>query len=262
MDMLTPNCHKLDMTKHVTKLTFILFSFLVIFTVEFAVSKPYSGGCSLSFNLSTTLFGSNCEGGDWGGFLQKSCCGAAFDEYLYALGQRANRTGKVFLNSTEQSSCLVSLAKFHGNISGCGIEKLVSGIGGCSDFSVADVTNKFGDKLRSLNEKCELPSSVGTWEKACDSCAEAWEDIKGIRATSSKIEIDICRFAVMVSFTSSRIDDTRYFSFFSRCLGEQIIKSGMFPSEKFSHSFYLIQPYVMLCNLILFLYFMFAHYRK
>ncbi|XP_024031411.1 probable receptor-like protein kinase At5g18500 [Morus notabilis] len=233
MDMLTLNCHKLDMTKHVTKLTFILFFFLLIFAVEFAVSKPYSGGCSLSFNLSTTLFSSNCEGGDWGGFLQKSCCGAAFDEYLYALGQRANRTGKVFLNSTEQSSCLVSLAKFHGNISGCGIEKLVSGIGGCSDFSVADVTDKFGDELRSLNEKCELQSSVGTWEKACDSCAEGWEDIKGIHSSSSKIENDICRFAVMVSFTSSRIDDTRYFSLFSRCLGEHIIKSG---NEELKHS--------------------------
>ncbi|GMN42484.1 hypothetical protein TIFTF001_011686 [Ficus carica] len=175
---------------------------------------------------------SNCEGGDWGGFLQKSCCGAAFGDYLYALSERANRTGRLFLNSNEQSSCLDSLIKSHGNISGCGIENLVSGIGGCSDFSVADVAAKLGDKLRSLSEKCEFPSSEGSWGKSCDSCVKGWEDIKEINSTygdtkSAEIETDICRFAVMVSFTSTRIEDKTFFSSFSRCLGEKIVDSGV-----------------------------------
>ncbi|XP_062118987.1 uncharacterized protein LOC133832692 [Humulus lupulus] len=127
-------------------------------TVDYVASSPYSGSYSLDFKQSTPLFSSSCEG-DWGGFLEKSCCGAAFSEYLYVLGQRANQTGKLFLNSTEQGSCLVLLTRFRGNISGCGIEKLVSGNGGCSDYSLDDVTNKLGDRVRSLNENCELTSS-------------------------------------------------------------------------------------------------------
>lgn len=232
--MLTLNSHNLD-----TLILFFFFflSLLRVFADDAKVSKHSSGGCSL--NLSTTLFSSNCEGGDWGGFLQKSCCGAAFGDYLYALSERANRTGRLFLNSTEQSSCLDSFIKSHGNISGCGIENLVSGIGGCSDFSVADVAAKLGDKLRSLSEKCEFPSSEGSWGKSCDSCVQSWEDIKEINSTygdtkSAKIETDICRFAVMVSFTSTRIEDKTYFSSFSKCLGEKIVDSGMFLSDTFS----------------------------
>ncbi|XP_062118558.1 F-box/LRR-repeat protein 4-like [Humulus lupulus] len=66
------------------------------------------------------------------------------------LSQRANQTGKLFLNSTEQGSCLVLLTRFRGNISGCGIEKLVSGNGGCSDYSLDDVTNKLGDRVHGF----------------------------------------------------------------------------------------------------------------
>lgn len=234
MDMVTLYCHNFDVTRAVKQITAIFFYVLLISDTDFAVSMPSPGGCSLVFNPSTPSFSPSCEGGDWGGFLEKSCCGAAFSEYLYLLGQRANHTGKLFLNSTEQGYCLVSLARHHGNIPGCGIEKLVSGTVGCSDFSLADVTNKLGNNVRSLNENCELLSSNGTWEKSCDSCVKSWEDFGGMDSTSAKtesinIETDMCRFAVLLSIISSRIEDIRYISSLFRCLGGQTPNSGMYP---------------------------------
>lgn len=233
------NCHNFDKTWGVNQIIVIFFFVLLISIVDFAVSTPYLGGCSLDFNLSTPFLSQSCEGGDWGGFLVKSCCGAAFSEYLYALGQRANQTGKLFLNSTEQGKCLVSLTMFRGDISGCGIGKLISGNGGCSDFSVADVTNKLGDKVRSLNENCQLLSSNGTWGKSCDSCVKSWDDFvgtmdsKSAKAESINIETYMCRFAVLVSIIGSRIEDIRYISSLFRCLGEKTLNSGMFSLKYF-----------------------------
>ncbi|PON52030.1 Serine/threonine protein kinase [Trema orientale] len=230
MDMVTLNCHNLDVTRAVKQFYVFFFLVLQIFVVDFTVSTPSPGGCTLHFNPSIPLFSQSCEGGDWGGFLEESCCGAAFGEYLYLLGQRANQTGELFLNSTEQRSCLVSLTRFRGSVSGCGIGKLVSGMGGCSDFSLADVTNKLGDKLRSLNGNCELLSSEGTWVKSCDSCVKSWEDFGGMNLTSVKresmtTETDMCRFAVLVSMIGKRIDDIKYIGSLFRCLGGQTLNS-------------------------------------
>ncbi|XP_062106818.1 probable LRR receptor-like serine/threonine-protein kinase At1g07650 isoform X2 [Humulus lupulus] len=228
MDMIMLYWHNFDKTRAVKQLS-VIFFFLLIAAVDYVASSPYSGSCSLDFKQSTPLFSSSCEG-DWGGFLEKSCCGAAFSEYLYVLGQRANQTGKLFLNSTEQGSCLVLLTRFRGNISGCGIEKLVSGNGGCSDYSLDDVTNKLGDRVRSLNENCELTSSKGTWESSCDFCVKSWEDIRGMDSPSAKhepvnIENEMCRFAVLVSIIGSRIEDVGYIRPIFTCLGGQTLNS-------------------------------------
>ncbi|XP_062103291.1 uncharacterized protein LOC133814335 [Humulus lupulus] len=145
-------------------------------------------------------------------------------EFMHNKG--ANQTGKLFLNSIEQGSCLVLLTRFRGNISGCGIEKLVSGNGGYSDYSLDDVTNKLGDRVRSLNENCELTSSKGTWESSCDFCVKSWEDIRGMDSPSTKhepvnIENEMCRFAVLVSIIGSRIEDVGYINPFSHTLGDK-----------------------------------------
>lgn len=211
----------------VKKLTLLFF--LVITPMEFTVSQPSSNGCSVCFNCSSPLFSSHCEGGDWGGFLQGNCCGAAFGEYLYALGRRANKTGLIFLNSTEQRHCLASLSHFDKKI-GCGIEKLTNGDGGCSDFSVAKVAHILGDKLKSLNNNCELHSFEGKQELMCGSCLKSWEDIRAINITSGNTELyenDICRFAVLVTLTRSKIEDETYIRTLYTCLGERNNDSGM-----------------------------------
>ncbi|XP_060672144.1 probable serine/threonine-protein kinase PBL5 [Ziziphus jujuba] len=192
--------------------------------MDFAVSQPSANGCSLDLNYSSSIVGSQCEGGNWGGFLQGSCCGVAFGEYLYALGQRANQTGLVYLNYTQQRDCLDSMSPLFG----CGIEKLTSGAGGCSDFSVADVNHFLGDKLKSFSKSCELVSSEGKQEQFCGSCVKSWEGIRAIHSTSSNaesIEKDLCRFAVLVTFTSSKIEYKAYIRSLYKCLGENIDSS-------------------------------------
>ena len=220
-------CHKLD----ITLLLLMMNSFF------FAVSRPSSSVCSLDFSHSSPLHATSCEGGDWGGFLERSCCGAAFSEYLYTLALRTNRTGKLFLDPPEQRGCLASLARFHGNISGCGIDKLVSGSGGCSDFSIADVAVDLGGNLKSFDENCGLLGSDGSSERACDQCVKSWEDIEAIKHSKSgeadeyeKVETDICRFSVLVTFSGSRrIGDTKFFRSLSQCLGVHIHNSGICP---------------------------------
>ncbi|KAK3018285.1 hypothetical protein RJ639_003553 [Escallonia herrerae] len=118
-------------------------------TVNFAVSQPPATDCILNVRISSSSSNSNCRDGNWGGFLNNNCCGGAFDEYLYALAQRANQTGQVFLDSTDQRNCLTTLKSEETDNMGCGIEKLTSGSGECSDFSVNEVNDRLGKELRS-----------------------------------------------------------------------------------------------------------------
>lgn len=196
--------------------------FILVTLLGFAVAQPPSSNCSLHFDIPSN---SSCGNGDWGGFLHNSCCATVFDDYLYALGQRANQTEFIFLDSTEQRNCLDEMQKFQKNVFGCGIEQLTSGAGGCSDFSVGEVTNKFKDNLRSLDEKCNIQSIDG-----CDSCAKSWEKIRALDSPSSdpvsiKAETQVCRFAVLVSYTSTKIKDKDHLFTVYKCLEAQ--KYGM-----------------------------------
>ncbi|KAF5187375.1 Receptor-like protein kinase [Thalictrum thalictroides] len=172
---------------------------------------------SPSFNQS-----GNCEGGDWGGFLQDKCCEKAFRGYLYILAEWANHTGKIYFDATEQRYCLVSLNKFENNTLSCGFERLTSGGGGCSEFSVSDVVNQFGGKLRSLQEDCKVLGYKSDSNNTCATCLKRWEDVQQSLAYSNeKSETELCRFAILVSMTSNRIEDKKWVPALYYCLGEQ-----------------------------------------
>ncbi|CAL5370562.1 unnamed protein product [Camellia sinensis] len=198
------------------KLCFIIYIILTT-TIKFSVSQP-SSDCHLYLQIIPPPNSSTCEWGEWGGFLDNRCCGGAFNDYLNVLGWRANQTGKIFLNDTEQTDCLTKV------IVGCGIEKLTSGSGGCSDFSVDDVTHKLGDKLRNLQENCHF-LSPDEENQSCSDCVRSWKDIKGTHSDQNgqpaEIESDLCRFAVLVSLTSSRIEDRTWDGKIYKCLGKQ-----------------------------------------
>ncbi|KAM5581605.1 nodulation receptor kinase-like [Rosa sericea] len=197
----------------------IVLIFILVTTISFAVAQPPPSNCSLHFDDVPS--NSSCGNGDWGGFLHNSCCATIFDEYLYALARRANQTGHIFLDFTEQRNCLDDMQKFQKNVFGCGIEQLTSGAGGCSDFSVGEVTNKFGDKLRSLDEKCNIQSSDG-----CGSCAKSWAKIRALPSSSSdpqsiKAETQVCRFAVLVTYSRTKIQDKDHLLTVYKCLEAQ-----------------------------------------
>ncbi|XP_031256886.1 probable LRR receptor-like serine/threonine-protein kinase MEE39 [Pistacia vera] len=207
-------------------LLFVMCIFIMIIAVEkSAVSQSFTIDCSLHFEPSDSD-NTVCEGGDWGGFLQKNCCGSSFQRYLNALGLRANQTGQIFLNSSEQNSCLTSMKAFEADVFSCGIEKLTSGAGGCSDYSVGDVIHHLGNELKSFSEHCNFPSYGEEWNQTCSSCVRSWGAIRGVHSTSSdpvllENEADTCRFAVMLSLTSSRIEDKNHVQNLYKCLAEQ-----------------------------------------
>ncbi|GMY13396.1 probable receptor-like protein kinase At1g30570 [Fagus crenata] len=118
----------------------IIYIFILITLLKLVVSQLPMTDCSLDIKFLSNPDCSGCEGGDWGGFLHTNNCGVAFDAYLYALGRRANQTGQIFINFSEQRNCLNSMKIIQPDIFGCGIEKLTRGADGCSDFSVEDVT--------------------------------------------------------------------------------------------------------------------------
>lgn len=193
----------------------IVCIFILITTTKFSTSLALEAGCSLRIQLSP--------------LLNHSSCGAAFDAYLYALGQHANLTGKVFLDSTEHKICLSRIKGSNKDdiFGGCGIESLTSGgSGGCSDFLVADVRNKLGNEIRSLDENCQLETTSGNkWElQSCPSCLKTWKSIG--ETDSRKTEADLCRIAVLVTLISSKIENEIYVHTVLRCLGAQHIYTG------------------------------------
>lgn len=211
---------------------YMIAFFILISTAEFVASQSPGAQCVLDLTSSPTPSNySSCELGNWGGFLEKNCCGAAFDRYLYALGLRANQTRQIYLNSGEQNDCLTSMERFKGDVFGCGIEKLTSGGGSCSDFNVTDVNSKMGENLKRFSENCNFGSSDGEQDRTCRSCRETWEEMRSMHPVATESEsvannTDICRFAILVSLTSTRIEDSSYVQKIHRCLGEQTSSSS------------------------------------
>ncbi|KAG4911516.1 hypothetical protein JHK82_052119 [Glycine max] len=192
--------------------------------MESATSEAVDTGCSLKIQLSPLLNDSRSEEGDWDEILHNKCCGAAFDAYIYALGWRANQTGKIYLDSTEQRNCLSRMKSLNDDVFGCGIENLTSGAGGCSDLLVSDVRSRLGNELRSLDENCQ---------QSCSLCLKTWNTIGGTdsrktNAKTEKIEADLCRIAVLVTLISSKIENVMYVKTVLRCLGAQHIYSVTF----------------------------------
>ncbi|KAK8644247.1 hypothetical protein V6N13_123558 [Hibiscus sabdariffa] len=171
------------------------FTIVCIFIMANITAKvAVSTNCTLDFEFKESWNSSNGNG-NWGGFLNENRCGTTFNGYLEALCIRANRTGFIFLDLSEQTRCLNSVARSGQHVSICGIEKLTSGGGGCSDYATVDVEEKMGNELRSLSENCRV---------SCGSCVESWESING---GSHYEESMICRFAVLVALTSLKAGD-------------------------------------------------------
>lgn len=208
----------------------LLLLLLLFITLHLAYSQTPVYNCVLDIQFSSFLTSSNCKLYNWGGFTN-GCCGLYFSDYLYALGLRANQTGKIFLSSSDQNNCLTSLKALDKNLTCYGIEKLISGVGGCSDYTVTDVINQLGDNFRRLNEEC-IPLSInGKPNETCTKCLKAWEDISAKPVTtrgseSANISAYLCMFAVLVSLTSTRIYERESIQEVYNCLGEHTLSAG------------------------------------
>ena len=108
----------------------ITFVFVLFATLDFVFSQTSVSNCILDIKNSSSTKESNCELDNWDGFINNTCCGGAFEEYLYALGRQANLTNAIYLNSTEQKNCLTAMERFEKDVFDCGIQQLTSGAGG------------------------------------------------------------------------------------------------------------------------------------
>ncbi|KAG5017237.1 hypothetical protein JHK85_023373 [Glycine max] len=229
-----------DMVVHVGSLLFqcneisreklLVLLLFVFINLHLASSQTSVYNCVLNIQFSSSLINSNCELYHWGGFTN-GCCGPYFDDYLYDLGPKANQTGKIFLNSSEQKNCIASMEAFNKKFTCYGIEKITSGVGGCSDYTITDVISKIGDNFRRLNEDCMPLSRNGRPNETCTKCLKTWEDIiaksDSTRESESANASDyLCRFAVLVSLTSTRIYDRESIQEVYKCLREYSHSSG------------------------------------
>ncbi|KAL5976269.1 hypothetical protein ACLOJK_020599 [Asimina triloba] len=105
------------------------------------------------------------------------------------------------------------MKNFDGHVSSCMIKRLVRGNGGCSNFTIGDVTRKWGSELRSLDDGCMLSDYEGGKDQMCGFCLRKWDEIGGsfhISDTVDKADENVCRFAILVTLMSSRINDERW----------------------------------------------------
>ncbi|TYJ43471.1 hypothetical protein E1A91_A03G155400v1 [Gossypium mustelinum] len=204
--------------------------FVLFATLDFAFSLDSVGNCILDIKNPSSTKEPNCELGNWGGFIDSSCCGGAFEQYLLALGRRASLTKAIYLNSTQQSNCLSAMASFEKDVYGCGIQKLTSGASSCSDYTVTNVINKLGDRFQNFQEDCKVLRTGRGVEHLCNSCLRRWEEINGSsdykQHPASDDDDDICRFAALVSMISNRVEDENWVYAVFQCLRESAFSSG------------------------------------
>ncbi|KAL2344319.1 hypothetical protein Fmac_005604 [Flemingia macrophylla] len=209
----------------------LLLLLLLFIILHLGGSQDSVYNCVLDIQLSAALTTSNCDLYNWGGFIS-GCCGQYFGDYLYALGLRANQTGKIFLNSSEQKHCLASIEALEKNFTCHGIEKLTSGVGGCSDYTITDVIDQLGDNFKRLDEDCIALSINSRPNESCTKCLKEWEDISAKLDTTRGLELAnngayLCRFAVLVSLTSTRIYDRESIEEVYKCLGEHTLSAAI-----------------------------------
>ncbi|XP_071694651.1 probable receptor-like protein kinase At3g17420 [Rutidosis leptorrhynchoides] len=191
-------------------------------SIKSTVSQPAPANCPLEFKNVTTSQNSTCEEGTWNNFLYNKCCKEPFNMYLDALALRANQTGKIYLNSKEQTSCLKEIKDNITDVLTCGIGKLTSGVNGCSGLSVQDVFKELDHDVLGLSTSCGLLShSGGNWNQTCANCVQSWNEIKGIEGGDN--DDDLCRFAVLTALTSGRIEDYFWTNNIRNCLGRQVL---------------------------------------
>ncbi|CAJ1940093.1 unnamed protein product [Sphenostylis stenocarpa] len=208
----------------------LLLLLLLFITLYLGSSQTSVYNCVLDIQSSSSLVSSNCELYNWGGFTN-GCCGPYFGDYLYSLGLRANQTGEVFLSPSEQKNCIASMEAFDKKFNCYGIEKLTRGTNGCSDYTIADVINQFGYNLGRLEEDCMPLSTNGRPNETCTNCLKAWENISAKPdntrgSESANVSSYLCRFAVLVSLTSTRIYDRESILRVYKCLGEQALSAA------------------------------------
>ncbi|KAM1082538.1 hypothetical protein EV2_021776 [Malus domestica] len=142
--------------------------------------------CVFDVQDSSARHGTSCEAGNWGGFIS-NCC-----EQLSMITYAPWGTGQLFLNSTEQTNCLISMKGIKDDVLSCGIDKITSGAGGCSDY---------------------------TKDQARSACLRRWEEIVALTENeeSSKLEADMCSFAVSVNSVDSMSWSSRNCSNITHC---------------------------------------------
>ncbi|XP_055810283.1 receptor-like protein kinase ANXUR1 [Solanum dulcamara] len=201
---------------------FIMF-FSISFDLVFSQTNSSFNKCVLDINISSSSSGEACTTLDnnWDGFLTHPCCGLPFNRYLRALARWTTQTRLIFLNSTQQMDCLTLMNNNSYDSFSCGIEKLTSGAGGCSDYSEIDVVNELGSRLKSMRDDCRLMDSEGGLTKGCSKCLRTWREIASTSKNDSmKLEDDICRFSMLILLTSQRVSDESWIDKIFHCLGD------------------------------------------
>lgn len=161
--------------------------------------------------------------------MKQSCCKGVFEEYLYALGMRANKTGQVYLDSAELSNCLSTIENADVHSSGCDFDKLMISRVGCSNSSVDEISKRLEGNLINLRENCEFSTVYEEGDQTCASCLKHWKEIKVTQAENgafTDMDSEICRFTVLVSLTSTRIKDEKWVNEVYNCLGNQLSVEG------------------------------------
>ncbi|XP_060212143.1 probable LRR receptor-like serine/threonine-protein kinase At1g07550 [Lycium barbarum] len=215
------------------KAPLILIMFIMVFSIswDLVFSQTTINKCILDINISSSSSpGETCTTLDsnWDGFLTQPCCGLPFNRYLRSLSLWTNQTRLIFLNSTQQMDCLTLMNNNSTDNFSCGIEKLTSGAGGCSDYSDVDVVNELGSKLKSLRDDCKLMDPEG----GCNQCLRTWREIASMsKYDSMKLEDDICRFSVLILLTSQRVSDEGWIDKIFHCLGDNSLPLASFADE-------------------------------
>lgn len=203
--------------------------FSISFDLVFSHTNSSFNKCVLDINISSSSSGEACTTLDnnWDGFLAHPCCGLPFNRYLRALAHWTNQTRLIFLNSTQQMDCLTLMNNNSYDSFSCGIEKLTSGAGGCSDYSEIDVLNELGSRLKSLRDDCRLMDSGGGLTKGCSKCLRTWKEVASTSKNDSmKLEDDICRFSMLILLTSQRVSDESWIDKIFHCLGDNSLPLG------------------------------------
>lgn len=232
--------------------TFI--GFILALAISFSSLQALADDqCVLDMRVPSSWTDSNVLEGNWGGFLSNNSCALAFERYLYALAKNANTTGQIFLSTTEQKHCLSAMNMTEKDVFSCGIEKLTSGRGGCSDYSVKDVVNEQGTALQNLDEGCNSSGSKGKSDEECNSCLGRWEQIGRSANTSNgsnREEAGICRFSVLVSLTSRGISDMGWIDSIYTCLrnGIPLGKLQSFCNFSSQAYWYMIEFFPIFCS--------------
>ncbi|KAH0695169.1 hypothetical protein KY285_022266 [Solanum tuberosum] len=204
-----------------------IFQICLIFA-NLTAPSPEDADCGLNFTSSPYKPSGECIAIDqeiiheWDSFPTTRCCQNALNFFTQALAKQAIQQGNLFLHKDQWGRCASGSFEHQPSVSidKCGLNSLYQQSSQCSTLSLTSILQDHN--FKDVRDNCSSFTS-SNFDHACKDCTSAIKSARDhflhqFNANDNETERAICIVAVVISVTTTKLNDPSLIDDFFRCL--------------------------------------------